>query len=316
MLKNNSFIALVKREVLENQNSFIKVPAIVLGIVILLVIAFVMGLTQFDFFHDSNMEGVSDFGDMVALASSEATKEGVPFNFAITAGYWGISYLPLMILPFIVFFSLLGSLYEERRDRTIMFWKSMPISDWQEVLAKIVASAVVAPMCVLAVIIVGQLIAAVILSLTSLVQGGPFFVMWPLWTMFISWIHVFIVYMVYIAWILPLLSWLVLASAYAPRMPFMYGVLPPVLVAVVQGVFFDSTAFLEWMGERMSGIGIINDMDVNVNLDKAGSVEGILDFSILGNLIGNVLMTGGFWFGLVVAGGFLYGAVELRKRAI
>ena len=316
MLKNNSFAALVKREVLENQNSFIKVPAIVLGIVILLVIAFVLGLTQFDFFYEMDRNGVNDFGDMVALASAEAAKEGVPFNFAVTAGYWSISYLPFMILPFIVFFSLLGCLYEERRDRTIMFWKSMPVSDWQEVLAKIVACAVVAPICVLAVAIAGQLIAALILSLTSLVQGGPFFVMWPLWTMFISWIHVFVIYMVYIAWVLPLLAWLVLASAYAPRMPFMYGVLPPVLVGVIQGVFFESTAFVQWMGERMSGIGIVNDMNVNINIESASGVAQILDFSILGNLLANVLMSGSFWFGLLVAGGFLFGAVELRKRAI
>ena len=314
MLKNNSFVALVKREVIENKNSFIKVPVILLGIAILVMFASLLGLTNKDVMSDliRHSDGAYNIGTGLAKAQEEL--EPGQLSLVLTMGYWGFSFVPMMVLPFIVFFSLLGSLYEERRDRTILFWKSMPVSDWQEVLAKLVAAVFIAPLLVLGVMIAGQLLTALFFSVTSLVQGGPFFAAWPLGDMISSWIGFVLFYSLQMLWMLPLFAWLLLASAYASRMPFMYAVLPPALVILIQGVFFDSTQFAEWLGYRLSPLNMMNNLDVHLNSWRDVSLA--FHLSTFGKALLNSLSSGNFWFGLAIAAGLIYGAVELRKRAV
>ncbi|MBV1900822.1 MAG: hypothetical protein KUG56_04030, partial [Kordiimonadaceae bacterium] len=164
------FKALVKREILDGKNGYLRVPVILAGITVALFILSVLGFGKMEIFDGMQGKSFESLGDVLAHLETKSAGERAA---AITGGYWAMTMLPFVAFPFVVFFSLLGSLYEERRDRSILFWKSMPIADWQEVAVKLFVPVVVAPVIFLLVVIASQLIIAVFLSLISVFQGGP-----------------------------------------------------------------------------------------------------------------------------------------------
>jgi ABC-2 type transport system permease protein len=75
----------------------------------------------------------------------------------------------LMVLGFLVFFYCLGALHDERRDRSLLFWKSLPVSDYTTVMSKLLLAVVVAPLITMGIAIVlglVMLVAACVMLLT------------------------------------------------------------------------------------------------------------------------------------------------------
>ncbi|MEX0298389.1 MAG: hypothetical protein AB3N28_04920, partial [Kordiimonas sp.] len=144
----NILKALVKRELLDGKNGYLRVPAILAGITVVLLVLSALGFGNMIEFHGMQHEGIENLRDAVEKLH-EKEPENAPA--AIAVGYWGMSALAWMAFPFVVFFSLLGALYEERRDKSILFWKSMPVADWQEVAVKLFVPVIVAPLVFLAV---------------------------------------------------------------------------------------------------------------------------------------------------------------------
>ncbi|WP_020400581.1 hypothetical protein [Kordiimonas gwangyangensis] len=309
----NTFVALVKREVLDGKNGYIRVPVILAGLTVLLVICSSLGFGNMLYFDGMEHEGIENLADAMNKA---AAREPDEFPAAITIGYWMMSVLAWVALPFVIFFSLLGALYEERRDRSILFWKSMPVSDWQEVLAKFFTPIVVAPIAFLGVAIVAQLVIAVFLSILMVFQGGPVLDLWPVGLMITSWFGVLSHFLISMIWALPLLAWVLFVSAYASRMPFLWAILPPFVVMIVEELFLDSHVIASWVGTHMGGWqdGAFRDMpnDFDGPRDLLMALVNGLQWQGLSYSFANPQ----FWLGIVIAGGFLWGAVELRKRAI
>jgi len=309
------FKALVMREILDGKNGYIRVPVILAGITIALLVLSSLGFGNVMHFDGMEKEGIENLGDAMALV---VEKKGADMPAAITIGYWGMTMLPWVAFPFVVFFSLLGSLYEERRDRSILFWKSMPTADWQEVLAKLFVPIVVAPLIFLAVVIAAQLLIAIFMSLIVLVQGGPMLEMWPLGLMIQSWFAAISMYYIHALWVLPLLAWVALVSAYANRMPFLWAILAPAILVAIEGIFFDTTRIARWIAIHLGGW-----MDIAFhNFGDHHRIDGPRDVlaALLGgpqlHAIGYTLSSLHFWAGLIIAGGFVYAAIEMRKRAI
>jgi hypothetical protein len=144
----------------------------------------------------------------------------------------------VMILVLVSVNYLLGSLYNDRKDRSILFWKSMPVSEWEEVLSKLAVALVVAPAIFIAVSIVTQLACVVLAMLVvwrmdmdafQLVLGNIDFV--PLFLNQIGgWVLTAL-------WVAPAYAWLLLASAAARRSPFMLAIAPVVGLMLIEGVF-------------------------------------------------------------------------------
>lgn len=310
----NTFTALIKREMLDGKNGYIRVPAILAALSVFLVVVSTIGFgatIEFDgVFDDGN---VANFGEALERAAgSEDGERELPA--AVTLSYWVMGGIGWVALPFVVFFSLLSALYEERRDRSILFWKSMPVADWQEVCAKLVTPVLVAPIVFLGVAIAAQLLIAIFLSLVVLFQGGPVLEMWPLGTMVSTWALFVVHYSMSTLWMLPLLAWVLFVSSYATRLPFMWAVLPPAVVAAVEGILFETTRFLEWFGTHMGGWQVrFGHPDIDI--------DGPRDFLelVFGEAWGAftyTLTSGQFWVGLIIATGFVLGAIEMRKRAV
>lgn len=312
----NTFTALIKREILDGMNGYIRVPAILAALSVFLVVVSTIGFgatIEFDgVFHE---ESISNFGEALErAANSEEGETELPA--AVTLSYWVMGGISWVALPFVVFFSLLSALYEERRDRSILFWKSMPVADWQEVLAKLVTPVVVAPLVFLGVAIAAQLLVAIFLSVVVLFQGGPVLEMWPLATMFGTWFFFITHYAISTLWVLPLLAWVLFVSSYASRLPFMWAVLPPAVIAAVEGILFETTNFLEWFGAHLGGWQGYAYGHMDVDIDGPSDFLSLIFGRVQWDAFTYTLSSGQFWLGLVIAGGFVYGAIEMRKRAI
>ena len=139
-----------------------------------------------------------------------------------------------IVLAFVVFFYALGCLYDDRRARSILFWKSLPVSDSQMVLSKLTWALVLAPVLAVAIGLLIGLALWLISALTITVNGVPaahavFTQSHPLRIIG----GVLACLPVYMAWALPTIGWLMFCSAAARSKPFLWAVLVPVLACVV-----------------------------------------------------------------------------------
>ena len=151
------------------------------------------------------------------------------------------------ILTAVVFFYCLGALYDERRDRSILFWKSLPVSDPMTVVSKAVTAMIVAPAITLALSAAASLALLFIVSLVLSTQGLNLFTsLLASPDLYLSPLRLAAVLPVYIVWALPTVGWLMLVSSWAKSKPFLWAVGAPVVTLVV----------LKWMNaalENFSG---------------------------------------------------------------
>jgi ABC-2 type transport system permease protein len=201
-------------------------------------------------------------------------------------------------------FYCLDALYGERRDRSILFWKSLPVSDLSTVLSKASIPVLVLPL-VTFIITVGTQWAMLLLSTAVLAGSGvsiatlwthlPLFRMWLMLFYHLLALHGF--------WYAPIYAWLLLVSAWARRAPFLWATLPLLAIGVVEKIAFNTAYFAAMLQHRFLG-----------SPGSAGSAAGGMTIeSVTGIAPGQFLMSPGLWIGLAVAAAFLAAAVRLRR---
>src|SRR5712671_1493455 len=200
-----------------------------------------------------------------------------------------------------IFYSL-DALYGERRDRSILFWKSLPVSDLVTVLSKLTIPIVILPLLSFAITIATQftmLLAGSVILLGSGVHVAT------LWTE-ASFVRVSLVLLYHLLtvhglWYAPLYGWLLLVSARAPRAPFIWAFLPPFVICGVEKIAFNTSHFLALLQYRLLGPG-----------DAMAPHSAPPDF--MATLIPtHFFSTPGLWTGLALAAVFLFAAVRLRR---
>lgn len=148
---------------------------------------------------------------------------------------------PLLVLGFVVFFYCLGSLYDERKDRSILFWKSLPISDRDTVLSKVTSAMVVAPAIAFAVGVVCVFAFLLLLSgFVLLHHGNPITLLWSPGKVLGIIGLALAALPIYALWALPSVGWLLLCSVAARSKPFLWAITLPVFAGVL-------LTWLDWM---------------------------------------------------------------------
>ena len=208
----------------------------------------------------------------------------------------------IMGIAFIVgIFYSLDALYGERRDRSILFWKSLPVSDLTTVLSKLIVPIVGLPLLSFTITIATQFIMLVMTSVVLLGSGVNIAALWRevsfLHFSLVLLYHVLTVHGLYYA---PIYGWLLMVSAWAPRAPFIWAFLPPFVICGVEKIAFNKTHFCTLLGERLTGPGgTMADNDHTKN------------FSTL--IPHHFFSEPGLWIGLAIAAIFLAIAVRLRR---
>ena len=241
---------------------------------------------------------------MARLATLEVAKQreilSMPYNAA--AG-------TLIMTAFLVgFFYCLDALNSERRDRSILFWKSLPVSDQTTVLSKLSIPLVVLPVLVFVIAITAQLI---MLMLSTLVlMGNPANVarLWNNVKFFQTAIAFLYGLIAIVLWHAPLYSWLLLISAWAKRAAVLWALLPLVAIFMVEWLTFRTSYFAKFIGDRLVGwfqLAFIHQQKgaPKVALDP---LEHLTPW--------NLLSAPGLWLGLIFAAGFVLLAIKLRRN--
>lgn len=227
------------------------------------------------------------------LARRQAVLEE-PYEFA--------SGLIMVTAMLVAIFYCLDSLYAERRDRSILFWKSLPVSDLTTVLAKASIPYVVLPVFTIAVLFVTEAIMLMLSTFALSVSGLP---VRPLWTevmlLFLALSYHMIT--VHVLWHAPLYGWLMFVSSWAKKAPFLWAVLPVVTIGTIEKIAFNSTHFLGWLQYRLSGPD---------EFSFPGPHTPPAHIMMQMNL-GKFLTTPGLWFGLLLTAAFLAAAVRIRR---
>ena len=224
--KPGAFKWLIKREFWENRGGFFWAPVITGGIflVLNLILAVIGSIAARRSMGSSGF--VFDDADPHEVAQAlGAMGDGMLLSGVLLA---------CTVLAFVVFFYALGSLYDDRRDRSILFWKSLPVSDAQTVLSKAAWALVLAPLWAIGVGLLIGVALWVISALTITVNGLPaahavFTQSHPMRIIG----GVLASLPVYMVWALPTVGWLMFCSAWARSKPFLWAVLIPVLACVV-----------------------------------------------------------------------------------
>jgi ABC-2 type transport system permease protein len=206
-----------------------------------------------------------------------------------------------------VFYSL-DALHGERRDRSILFWKSLPVSDRTTVLSKAIIPLLVLPPLVFAITVALQLIMLLLSIAVLAVSGVGTATPWvpPLFQM-----QVVLLYglAVIALWHAPLYMWMLLVSSWVRRVPFLWAVLPLLAIGGFETIAFHTSYFGHLLQDRLFGFAAAA-FDLK---DKAG-VPVDPHFIPLTQLApGRFLSSPSLWVGLIVAAAFLAAAVRLRR---
>ena len=203
----------------------------------------------------------------------------------------------------VALFYCLDALYGERRDRSVLFWKSMPVSDLTTVLAKVTIPVLVLPLVAWAATVVTQGVMLAASSVVLRANGiGPSILWAHLSLSDISRINFSHLVVYHGIWCAPLYAWLLLASAWATRLPFLWATLPPVAIVVVERVAFNSALFLQLLQRYFFGTP-----------DAASSGTHVMTMESLMTPLSDLLLGPGPWVGLVMTAVLLLGAVRLRR---
>jgi ABC-2 type transport system permease protein len=208
----------------------------------------------------------------------------------------------LMAISFIVaMFYCLDALYGERRDRSILFWKSLPVSDLITVLAKASVPVLILPLVTFAVTLVTQIIMLLLSSAVMLARGQNVATLWshlPLFQMSLMLLfHLVAIHGIQFA---PIYCWILLVSGWARRAPLLWVVLPPLAIGVAEKVAFNTHHFASLLGYLFGGAPEI-----------ATGKMAMAPLTL--RALGEFLTYPGLWIGLVLTAAFLAAAVRLRR---
>ncbi|UTY60120.1 hypothetical protein [Massilia sp. erpn] len=244
----NTMKWLIRREYWENKGMLLWLPLGVAGSIVALALA-AMAKGHHLSLH---LDGQAAFnGSLTSLAADEK----LALVQASSTLYPAIA-LPLFILTaFLALFYCLHSLHDERRDRSILFWKSLPISDEMTVLSKAALALVVLPFTILVIALATSLLILLLLYIALAMNGvnlfgsllsTPDFYLTPL--------RLLSLLPVYTLWALPAVGWLLLVSSWARTKVFLWGVIAPLLTAGVLGwasKIFGLGVDMRWIFEHL-----------------------------------------------------------------
>jgi ABC-2 type transport system permease protein len=217
--------------------------------------------------------------------------------------------LAAMMMIFTVFivgtFYCLDALYGERRDRSILFWKSLPVSDFTTVLSKVTIPLVVLPLVAFAIVVCVQLIMLLMTSANLLMHGMSPATTWAAFPVFQNWVVLLYGLGAIALWHAPIYGWLLLVSGWARRATFLWAVLPLIAINILEKIAFNTSHFASMLMNRLTGFA---PHAFGFHGGNHSTIDSLAQLTP-----GRYLSTPGLWIGLVFAVVFVAAAVRLRR---
>jgi ABC-2 type transport system permease protein len=294
--------ALIRRELWEHRSIYVT-PAAIGVIVTLGVLAMLMMASGFAKELDLAIFGAQN------LAGDAERKA------ALTVFFLGTSWVFLVALMFLTVFYSLDSLYAERKDKSILFWRSMPATDAETVISKLLTAAIVIPSITAVGIWATHLVNLIVTSLWVSAKGGDAgTLIWGSISLFDNWLAALIVVVASGLWMSPFIAWFLFVSTWAKRMPILMAFMPPIVLGLLEWIIFRSRYFLTTIGERGDMTPLFHGMSLERFFEEEQWREGVGNISLLEHmdLVGFVTDPG-FWSGLLVCGILTTAAIYVRR---
>jgi ABC-2 type transport system permease protein len=293
-----TLVTLVRREFWEHRYLWIA-PVAVEGV--LIVLGAIVGHGHVHLSDDMDFSGWPD------LAAQRVA--------AFTILQWMLSVPACLVLIGVVSWYALDCLYAERKDRSILFWKSLPVSDGLTVLSKALVAMVAEPLVLFVVALIGFLVFAAMLSVRIAAGGVPAVFSWDLLEWFRTELVMLVMLTIAVLWYAPIVAAMMLLSVWARPNPFLWALLAPILAPIVERIALGTHYLSSFLNYRAFGIwGTL----------AHGPTHGYLDIITrhglhpIGTLldefnIGAALTDVDLWLGVVASVAMLYAAVRIRR---
>ena len=290
--------AMIVREIQEHKVAFVYAPFFVSIILCFVIASVYFGGTniqtdQFNFSTEYYDEEIRQTMQSVSSVSRiDIVRTGLlvlGFPILLTVGFGLLAYS-------------LSTFADERKDRSLIFWRSLPVSDLTTVLSKVFTVTLIVPLMVIPYIILLQLVAMTSASIFFATNDIVSF-SW-LWGSYIitDWFRIIFSLWAQALWSLPLFLWLMLAGTYAAR-PIAGAIVPPVILIVLEGVIFKTNLVLEFIENR---IGFWSRSDTFPKEYQEIRVVDISDILLL-------FSTQAFWIGILASVILVAGIVYVRS---
>jgi ABC-2 type transport system permease protein len=321
----NRFLWLLKREFWEYRGSFFWAPLITAMAMLGLCLMAIVSAEVLGHRHGVELSGIHL--DMLTQHLSDA--DIAKAHRAMDLGLLSLGFPLAITLFFVTFFYCLGALYNDRADRSVLFWKSLPLSDTETVLAKVVTVALIAPAFAVAALIALQLGFLLLLSAYTLAHGvNALVLLWSPTHLLALWLKLIALIPLNALWALPSIGWLLLCSSYARSKPFLWAVLLP----IVTGFFvwwFDLMRLLSlsaswfWhhvVGRLLLSLAPASWMDAKLLKDEIVIGGGPDSFELLLPIpldrLRDVLATPNLWIGAAAGAAMIAAAIWFRRSRI
>jgi ABC-2 type transport system permease protein len=309
--------ALMRRELWENPGTFKWAPLIIAGLILFFVVVALAVGARFDAELAFTLDAIRTFA-----------QEPVEQRRLFMAGaMFSSSALLFQFLILLVLFYLAGSLYEDRKDRSILFWKSLPVSDRMTVTSKLLTACLLLPALYLAAALVVHLALLLIATGYGLAAGvNPLTTFWlpsalpKLWLVLASGL------VIQALWLLPIYAWIMFCSSWAPRVPILVAIAIPLGASLLQHAWSLVSAFrmpdvnIGMIMLKRFGSGLV-PTNVNIEVDSTAHRADFTDIQFSEEMFMNFSTVFGhllkieMWIGILIALALLAGAVWFRRRA-
>lgn len=283
---------LMKRESWEYRGAFLITPIAIASITIIMTWLFIG--VQMTPTGEVVSEGLLEKFSVLPITSQGKAVRTIADGIAV----------PFIIVLFVVIANyLLSSLYTERKDRSILFWRSLPVSDTYYVLSKVLVGLVIVPLFTILLMLIVQLIcmssAALMVSYLGFNSSD---LIWQHLNIAEIWGSYLVGLLFYILWSAPVTGWLLLISSFARSNPFLWATLPILGIGLLENVLTRSSSLVSFVGQRIipSDIEIISGNEFDFSTITLSEQLQLLTSSDL-------------WLGLILAGIFISGAILLRR---
>ncbi len=294
--------ALLKREVWEHRSIYVT-PLAIASIVTLGTLAMLLFAGGFAKELDIAIFGATNI-------AGDAERQAALTGFFV--GTSGVFLLAAMVLT--VFYTL-DSLYAERKDKSILFWRSMPVTDAEAVISKLTTAVVIIPLVTVAVVIATHLVNLTVTSIWVSAKGADAgHLIWGSVPLLDNWLAALIVTLASAIWMSPFVGWFLFVSAFTKRSPLLMAFMPLVLIPIIEFIFLRSSFFADAVFSRKGMIPLFRGMDMEDFFDEDSLHISEEAVSLLSRLdVIQFLTSPSMWGGVIVCALFVTAAIYMRR---
>lgn len=271
------FMMLMRREYWENRGALQTTPIVIGSLMIIGMLIAIITVSVFSV----RVNGEEFIYSQVVGQLEKISPEMMRVQYDVFLQ--GTAYFFFLVLFFVVFFYCLGSLYDDRKDRSVLFWRSLPVSDTATVMSKLATALLMAPLIMFVVVAITQIILMVIASVMVMFAGlSPWTYVWQPAQLFLSWGVLLLTILIAGLWSAPVFAWCILCSAFAKSKPFLWAVFVPGTVGflqmwinTLQSMSFSNNWIWTSIGERL-----LFSLSPQYLAAKSSDAKGILELDM------------------------------------